>query len=278
MSGGKTAALLAGLLVLADAAYVHPRYGGYLAWMLGGLLARKEANQLQGQLGAVSSALSIYYGDKEGRYPEDLEAFLKDPRYSSMPRLPHADQFVLMDEHMKTDRPHWHKDTAKLRYLPSVDAADDLGGWGYVKDPDSPDYGDFFVNCTHADMRTGLPWNRIRPDTPQTWVGYLPPAPRRAPAAKPAPGPLETVVGEVYESGREERKLQDAEVAFTSSSGAVTRALTDTQGRYSIRLAPGRYHFLVRHSDYEPFDSGNNRSLIQSGGHNGASFGLDPRK
>jgi hypothetical protein len=51
-----------------------------------------------------------------------------------------------------------HPVTDHVRYV-SILQADDAGGWVYVNDPHSPDFGKLIVNCTHQDFH-GLRWDQ----------------------------------------------------------------------------------------------------------------------
>lgn len=100
-----------------------------------------EAQATFGNLGAVRSALSIYYGDLEGLYPEDTAALTKDAKY--------------ITEIPKAKTMH-HPHTADIVFYPG-EAALDTGAWGYVNDPADANYGRLFVDCTHTDMK-GKVW------------------------------------------------------------------------------------------------------------------------
>ncbi len=107
---------------------------------------------VKGALGAVRSALSIYYGDTEGRYPSTLSELTVAGKYlSKIPRIQVA-------SHGETDA------VTTLRGI--TDAASlkmklkDTGGWAYVSDPKSPQFGTVIVDCTHTDSHSS------------TWYGY----------------------------------------------------------------------------------------------------------
>ncbi|MFC1678806.1 hypothetical protein ACFL2T_01105 [Elusimicrobiota bacterium] len=89
-------------------------------------------------LGAVRAALSIYYGDHEGRYPDDLKEL--KPKYlgkSLCFRLP------------------YHPESCSVRNVTAKDRdellglVDDKGGLLYVNDKNSPLWGTIMINCTH---------------------------------------------------------------------------------------------------------------------------------
>lgn len=85
----------------------------------------------KGNLGAIRSALSIYYGDTEGNYPSHLDALLVGGKYLS--QIPQA----------KPER--WHSDS---NHVVLGSSPTDVGGWLY-----DPKTGTLLVNCTHEDRR-----------------------------------------------------------------------------------------------------------------------------
>jgi uncharacterized RDD family membrane protein YckC len=100
----------------------------------------------RGRLGSIRSALSIYYGDMEGQYPDDLASLTAGAKYlSSMPVAETGDI---------------HPDSNRVRAYPSRSQASgaDEGGWGYANDPSGADFGSIWVNCSHTDSK-GTAWN-----------------------------------------------------------------------------------------------------------------------
>jgi len=97
-----------------------------------------------GNLGQIRSALSIYYGDMEGFYPQNLDELTVNRKYiESIPKV----------------TVHKHFDTRKVAYYKTVGVnVKDTGRWGYVNDPSNMDYGTLFVDCTHTDIRKGKVW------------------------------------------------------------------------------------------------------------------------
>jgi general secretion pathway protein G len=104
--------------------------------------AVRTANEgaTKGNLGAIRSALSIYYGDLEGQYPSDLDALTTGAKY--LASVPPA------------KLPSYHPDLSD-----SLEAAapDDTGGWVYDTVAGDARYGRVWVNCTHTDAR-GSVW------------------------------------------------------------------------------------------------------------------------
>lgn len=96
----------------------------------------------QASLGAMRSAMSIYYGDMEGQYPADLAALALGGRYiESLPMVGPAG---------------FHPPTSAARNgtMPT-----DEGGWLYNNVATDMNGRNITINCTHTDGN-GLPWNR----------------------------------------------------------------------------------------------------------------------
>ena len=104
----------------------------------------KEAST-KGNLGVMRSALSIYYGDQEGRYPQDLGQLIENGKY--IQEIPLA------------RTPGFHDDSNEVHVIQSTSISDvtDEGGWGYVANEQFPEWGAIVVNCTHTDSR-GKAW------------------------------------------------------------------------------------------------------------------------
>lgn len=94
-----------------------------------------------GNLGAIRSALSIYYGDMKGLYPTDPNTLTVQGKY--MKAIPPA--FIWGKHHPNTSDFHFGR------------KSDDAGGWMYDNDPSSDLMGTVMVNCTHTDGR-GRQW------------------------------------------------------------------------------------------------------------------------
>lgn len=91
-------------------------------------------------LGAIRKALSVYYSEVDGQYPQTLPALTTGARY--LRRVPtarvpphHADSDAVLDG----------------------STPDDSGGWYYNGTPSTAGYGVARVNCTHTDAR-GSVW------------------------------------------------------------------------------------------------------------------------
>jgi hypothetical protein len=255
------------LLYAADLAYFDPRYGGLAGYATEGWLAGSEAESLDGEIGSIQSALSIYYGDHEGKYPETLDLLWKDGKYLQRPPR-RADVYAEIPGR-GIARPHWYRESDKIKIFPSLAASDDTGGWGYVNDLHSPDYGAVFVNCTHINFRKGIPWNQMRQPVraaPAAQAENSPavvPGANAVPPAAPLPAPREGFRGWVLALGV---PVSGAELAFESVDGAPTvKATSGADGRYEIDLPVGRYHVTVTAAKYQPYSTGKGFFVVLPG-------------
>ena len=124
-----------------------------------GRVAANETEDLKTQLGTIRAAMSIYYGDMQGKYPDTLETVLKNSKYMSS--RPQAIAVYANVPGRGVMRVHTREDMMKVRNFGSMRQADDRGGWGYVNDPSSPDYGLVFINCTHREVRRKMVWKEL---------------------------------------------------------------------------------------------------------------------
>lgn len=106
-----------------------------------GLTRMGSEGASRGNLGAIRSALSIYYGDTAGVYPSSLNSLTEGGKY--LREIPMA---IV---------PYYHRDSSKVTF---GKVPDDSGGWVYDNDPKDKDFGLVFVNCTHTDTK-GSSWN-----------------------------------------------------------------------------------------------------------------------
>ncbi len=107
------------------------------------LIRKSNEGASKGNLGAIRSALSIYYGDMEGQYPTDMTSLTVSGKYlSSIP---------------KAKAPNYHTDTATASQASATLSVTDGGGWAYVNGPGDANFGTLWVNCTHTDTK-GSVW------------------------------------------------------------------------------------------------------------------------
>ena len=105
------------------------------------LIRKSSEGASKGNLGSIRSALSIYYGDMEGQYPNNLAALTVAGKYlSAVP---------------PSKAPNYHPDSSTVREGAST--ANDGGGWNYDNLAADSNLGTLFVNCTHTDTK-GSVW------------------------------------------------------------------------------------------------------------------------
>ena len=111
------------------------------------LIRKSGEGATKGNLGAIRSALSIYYGDMEGQWPSDPVSLTISGKY--LQAIPPG----------KT--PNYHADSSAVALSNFTLGVTEAGGWIYdgVAPIDS-NYGQIFVNCTHSDSKGS------------TWVSY----------------------------------------------------------------------------------------------------------
>ena len=106
------------------------------------LIRKSNEGATKGNLGAIRSALSIYYGDMEGYYPLNAEELTTNGKYlSTVP---------------KSKRPNYHADANSFTNASTV--ADGSEGWRYDNVNGDANYGTLWVNCTHTDSK-GTVWS-----------------------------------------------------------------------------------------------------------------------
>ena len=105
------------------------------------LIRKSGEGSSKGNLGAIRSSLSIYYGDMEGQYPQQLAALTLSGKY--LPSIPPA----------KT--PNYHPD-ASAEVDGVFSAAGEAGGWVYDNVFADSNYGMGIVNCSHTDTKGSL--------------------------------------------------------------------------------------------------------------------------
>jgi len=103
------------------------------------LINKSKEGASKGNLGAIRSALSIYYGDLEGQYPSDMYSLTVSGKY--MPQIPQA------------KAPPYHQDSSTESMGAGTTSVNDAMGWAYDNTNDS-NWGGLWVNCTHTDTRS----------------------------------------------------------------------------------------------------------------------------
>lgn len=114
---------------------------GVAAIKYGTLLRKADEGAVQGNLGTLRSAISIYYADMEGQYPQTLSALTASSKY--LKAVPSG------------KIPSYHQASALVT---SAVTADDAGGWVYNADTSHSRFGSIAVNCIHTDSK-GSVWS-----------------------------------------------------------------------------------------------------------------------
>ena len=105
------------------------------------LIRKSGEGASKGNLGAIRSALSIYYGDMEGQYPTTLAWLTVAGKYLST--VPNA----------KTPNYHADKSTESDGSLALAATITDGGGWGYDNVTTDANIGNMMITCTHTDTK-----------------------------------------------------------------------------------------------------------------------------
>lgn len=105
------------------------------------LIRKSNEGACKGNLGAVRSALSIYYGDLEGTYPRDtLTSMTTNAKY--LTEIPTAKS------------PNYHADaTTVASNTDNFVTLTDASGWVYENDDSDSDWGKLLVSCSHTDTK-----------------------------------------------------------------------------------------------------------------------------
>jgi len=82
------------------------------------MVRKAKEGATKGRLGAVRSALMIYYGDAPGFFPNDPSVLTSGSAY--------------LDAFTGADTPNYHPKSAAILLEDDTADMDDAGGWGYV--------------------------------------------------------------------------------------------------------------------------------------------------
>lgn len=107
------------------------------------LIRKSSEGASKGNLGALRSAMSIYYGDMEGQYPANLAALTIGGKY--LTSIPPA------------KAPNYHTDSSVIVLTAVAATPNDAGGWWYNDVVTNANIGNSLVNCTHTDTK-GSVW------------------------------------------------------------------------------------------------------------------------
>jgi prepilin-type N-terminal cleavage/methylation domain-containing protein len=122
------------------------------------LIRKSNEGATKGNLGAVRSAISIYYGEMEGWFPSP-SASGESSTTNTLGALLTMDNGKYLKEMPASYCPPYHPKVTEVRI--DVSSADEsvaaaLGRWGYKETNDSTgrQWGDIWVNCTHTDSKS----------------------------------------------------------------------------------------------------------------------------
>ncbi|HAF95197.1 MAG TPA: hypothetical protein DCG50_04015, partial [Elusimicrobia bacterium] len=106
------------------------------------LINKSKEGATKGALSSVRGALQVYYGDNEGWFPtDDLSVLTASAKYIN--NIPLA------------KIPTRHADSAAV-----INTFADGGGWMYEANSSSPSiWGNFYVSCTHNDIKDTTSWS-----------------------------------------------------------------------------------------------------------------------
>jgi hypothetical protein len=108
----------------------------------------------------LRSALAIYYGEQEGRYPVDGDGTDGQTGVTGLGSVLTQDHGKYIKEMPSCYAPPHHVKTIDVT---AANTAADTGNWGYRNDPASPAagekiWGDLWVDCSQTDSR-GTVWS-----------------------------------------------------------------------------------------------------------------------
>ncbi len=118
------------MIVLAAAALAGAGWG--LVYLRGGMDAAEVVRKLSG------TRLSLeLYRQEHKKYPPSFAETLRAGTLEAAPELK-------LPGHFKK---------SQVRDTPAL-AITDTGGWAYVSDPKSPDFGLLYIDCSHKDEKS----------------------------------------------------------------------------------------------------------------------------
>ena len=110
------------------------------------MLRKSNEGATRGNLGALRSALTIYYADMEGVRPSDPASLTINGKYLSA--IPSA------------RAPNYHPAGSAIALRSFAQGVSEAGAWVYDADSTEAHYGEIFVDCTHTDSKN------------TTWASY----------------------------------------------------------------------------------------------------------
>ena len=117
------------------------------------LISKGNEANTKGNLGAIRSALSIYYGDMEGWYPIDTLGGTTGSLTAAgkyMTSVPNAKYPQVSGNNIG------HADNSSVTATTSATTFADAGGWAYDNVQGDTNWGRILAGCTHSDSRGNL--------------------------------------------------------------------------------------------------------------------------
>ncbi len=107
------------------------------------LIQLSDEGTAKKNLGTIRVALTKYHGDMGKSYPPNLAVLM----------VAGAGGKAYLNEIPRVKVPDYHADSAVVKLIDAVSELDDSGGWVYVSERKSPDWGTVLINCTHTDLK-----------------------------------------------------------------------------------------------------------------------------
>ena len=119
------------------------------------LIRKSNEGATKGNLGAVRSAISIYYGEQEGLFPVP-SASGATATAGTLGAIMTMDNGKYIKEMPSCNCPPYHDKSSDVSIaVSSGDESAAAGLWGYKETNDGigRPWGDIWVNCTHTDSK-----------------------------------------------------------------------------------------------------------------------------
>ena len=115
------------------------------------LLRKSREGSTKGNLGALRSAINVYYTENEGWFPTGSDTFQSNVTY-----LKNCLENRYVKDWPSSYVPPYHGKTGTVDNYPELDSSNDPtcdGEWGYCGSRNNASWGHIFVECWSTDMR-----------------------------------------------------------------------------------------------------------------------------
>ncbi|MBN1621788.1 MAG: prepilin-type N-terminal cleavage/methylation domain-containing protein [Endomicrobiales bacterium] len=115
------------------------------------LMRKTREGATKGNLGAIRSAINIYYGENEGWFPAGPDTYVSDSTYLQASLIPRY-----IDDWPTCHITPYHKSQTNVDSFPAKNSSYDStcdGEWGYCGSRSGGDWGTVFVECWHTDSK-----------------------------------------------------------------------------------------------------------------------------